>query len=260
VRSVGRILGLGVVLAVLAACGSDPAPESSGPSSEQCAERRGRLVEDVRLPLQIAADGMRYDGSLPSNGLGRVEVALETALASECVEESAALNTLADLAATPPVTERDIQKADAAFEQWARSMGSNARINFPPPRPNPCPQMRREVMASYRVIREPEVGGVRISFELVLANKGSRLVYLDHGGQVRATHVRPNDRTRTYGWGGSSADTAAARAGRSSTQRIELVAPDPLRLFPDGRVEVFDVYGSAYSKVGPCPLMVSRMP
>jgi hypothetical protein len=249
------------LLVLLAACGSDPDPgEATGPSSEECAQKRERLVEDVRLPLQIAADGMKYDGYLPRNGLGRVQVMLDTALASNCVGESAALDTLVDLAAKRPVTERVIQKADVAFDEWARSMGSpDARIKFPPPRPDPCPQTHKEVRASYRVIREPEVGGVRVSLDLVLENDGSKVIYLDHGGQVRATHVRPHDRTRTYYWGGSSADTARAFPGRTSTQRIELVPPN-LHLFPGGRVEVFDLYGSAYSNVGPCPLKVSRIP
>jgi hypothetical protein len=94
----------------------------------------------------------------------------------------------------------------------------------------------------------------------VLENQGSEEILLDHGGRVRATHVRPIDTTRTFSWGGSSADTAAARPGRTSTQRIALVPPGPLHLFPDGRVEVFDVYGSAGSNVGLCSLRVSRGP
>ena len=55
--AIGRVLSLCVVLAVLAACGSDPAPGGSERSSiEECAKQRARLVEVVRQPLQRATD------------------------------------------------------------------------------------------------------------------------------------------------------------------------------------------------------------
>ncbi len=262
--AIRRAFCLGVLLLVLTGCGFDPAPSgSSGPNGASCAQKRVRLVEDVRFTLQLAADAEKEDPDLwYRDGLGRVGGVLDAVAASECVEKSEALDTLVEVSDTRRVTERHIRKAQAAFEQWARSMGSSdAKINYPPPRPNPCPQMRREVRARYRVIREPEPGGVKVSLELELENDGSRQVYLDHGGRVRATRVRPDGGTRTYGWGGSSSDTAGARGGRTSTQPLVLFArPAPLHLFPDGRVEVFDVYGSAYSNVGPCALKVSRVP
>ncbi len=264
VPAIRRVFCLSVLLAVLACCGSDPAPGgSAGPSSEECAQRRERLVEDVRFTLQRAADQMRQTPDLVymPDAFRRVGGVLDTVAASECVEKSEALDTLVEVTDTQRVTERHVRAAQAAFEQWAGSMGvPDAKINYPPPRPDPCPQLRREVRAAYRVVRVPEPGGVRVSLELELENDGSRQVYLDHGGQVRATHVRPTDRTRTYNWGGSSADTAGAFPGRTSTQRIGLVPPGPLHLYPAGRVEVFDLYGSAYSNVGPCRLEVSKAP
>lgn len=262
-RAIRRVFCLSVLLAALAACGSDPAPrEATGPRSAECVQERERLVEDVRLPLQRAANRVKADPYVLSvpDAFERVHFVLTTVIASECVEESGELDTLFEATDTHRVKERHVRRVQAVFEQWARSMGTDAEIKFPPPRPDPCPAMRSEVHAGYRVIRVAEVGGVAVSMDLILENQGSKVILLDHGGQVRATHVRPNDSTRTYSWGGSSADTAEALPGRTSTQRIALVPPGPLHLFPDGRVEVFDVYGSASSNNALCSLKVSRVP
>jgi hypothetical protein len=259
----GRMICLVATLMLLFGCGSDPGG-ASGPSSEQCAEQRNLLVQAVREPLQQATDKVMASLLvMHRRALGAMAPVLRRAKASECVADSAALDTLVHLAHTFDIRKRQMKLALAAFDQWARSMGSpEASISLPR---NPCTTLGDEVRASYRVNREPEDGGVRISLELVLENDSSRRVDLYHGGKVRATHVRPQDQTSSYAWGGSSADSARAAPGHATTQLVDLLPtevvtddsapPGPeLHLFPSGRVEVYDVYG--YS--GPCNLKVSR--
>jgi hypothetical protein len=263
VPAIRRVLCLSVALAALAACGSDPAPGgSTGPSSEECAKQRDRLVEAVRQPLQRATDqvmgSVRVSHRNALRPTGRV---LRRVEADECVVETAASSTLVRLARTYDVRRRHLRRAHEAFDQWAGWMGSpDAGINLPP---DPCMTLREEVRASYRVNREPEQGGIQVSLEIVLENNSSSRVDLFHGGRVRATHVMPDDRTGLYGWGGSSADTATAAPGHTSTQPVDLLPEQrylpPLagpHLFPSGHVDVYGLYG--YS--GPCNLGLSRIP
>lgn len=120
--------------------------------------------------------------------------------------------------------------------------------------------MREHIHASYEVRRRPESGGAAVLVDVVLVNDWTEEVYLDHGGRIEATGVRPDGGTTIYDWGGSSSDTAGAAPGRTDRNRVyPTPATGPelyLRLFADGDVLVVDVYGSAYGRVGLCALEV----
>ena len=262
------ILGLGCLLVLLAGCGSDP--DTSGPadpSSAECAEQRAGLVEDVRRPLQQATDKVMADpGGLQFEVLDRVAQELEGVADSDCVEGSAELEALVDLADRRRVGVGRILKTGRAFERWARSMGSpDVTISSPM---DACPQMRREVRASFQVRREPEQGGVRVWLELLIENEGSTLLFTSHGGIARATHVRPDGSTKIFGWGGSSGDAMrAARPGRITTHAVgmstmtEPMLGNPVHLFTGGEIEVREAYVSAYNRnLGPCELRVAGIP
>ncbi len=253
-----RRIGLVAVLVLLVGCGSDPDPgKSTGPSSEECAKQRDRLVEEVRARLQRATDKVMADlNSLHFDALAQVDQVFDEAAADACMEGSAELDALLDRGDRIGVGEQFVRRTNRAFQRWAEAMGSpDARISYPP---DPCPDLRRKVRVSYRVIRAPEPGGVRVSLELVLQNGSSKFDYVSHGGRVRATHVRPNDRTRTFVWGGSSGDIDDARVRRTSTHPVDLVplTTAGLHLFPEGRVQVLQFYASW----GLCPVKVTRSP
>jgi hypothetical protein len=97
-----------------------------------------------------------------------------------------------------------------------------------------------------------------VRVEIRVVNHFSRAVYVDHGDRMTATRVRPTGATRTYDWGGSSGETAAAGSGRTDTEPVYLGGPTPdLHLFSDGAVHVFDTLGSAYGVgFGPCGIKV----
>ena len=252
------IVCLAAALGLVAGCGSGPGQSGSRQSREECAQPRARLVEEVRLRLQRASDKVLADpNSLQYDALAKVDRVVDAAETGTCMEGSAELDALLDRLDREAIGRPLVRRTVRAFERWAASMGSpdaTIRFNYPP---NPCPDLRRKVRASYRVIREPEPGGVRVSLELVLQYDSSEFDYVSHAGRLRATHVKPNDRTRTFHWGASSADIDDARPLRTSTHLVDLVpVTDGLHLFPEGRVQVLE-FGASW---GLCPVKVARVP
>lgn len=177
-----------------------------------------------------------------------------------CGDEAAELAAVVELAVSAVDGEPDealLRRIVDAFEEWGRTIGRvrETRILYVA---DPCESIREDVHASYEIRRRPESGGVAVWVEAVLVNDWTERVYLDHGGRIEATSVRPDGGTKIYDWGGSSSDTSGAAPGRTSRDRVYPVpatGPEPfLHLFPEGDVRVFGVYGSAYGRVGPCPV------
>lgn len=175
-----------------------------------------------------------------------------------CGDEATALHALAELVQPTPDTGIDeslLRQIVNAFEEWGTAIGRPryARIVY---FADPCAPLLKKVHASYEIRRRPESGGIAVWVEIVLVNDWDTTVYMDHGGRVEATGVRPDGATQNYRWGASSADTAAAGPGRTSRMRAALVPergperPGPLHLFPGGDVRVFGVSGWVYEFFG----------
>ena len=157
------------------------------------------------------------------------------------------------------IDEPQLRRIVDAYEQWRKTVGEprgTAIIDAP----GLCTAMGEQVQASYEVLTRPESGGAKVWVELVVASDWPGLLYLEHGGTIRATRTRPNGADRTYQWGGSSADSAAVRPGRTTRDPCAagsalgpVPAPAPRR---DGSAS--DVYASAYNTVGPCRIAVPR--
>jgi hypothetical protein len=269
-----------VVLLLAGACGSEQ-PDTEQPDSEQpdqatrssvpvntkkCLkyQRYGTWPAGPRLQAltqrvlsdadeQAAAAAERFARTIGSAARRANKV---------CGDEATELAAVAELAGSAVDGEPDealLRQIVDAFEEWGRTIGRvrETRILYVA---DPCVSIRQHVHASYEVRRRPESGGVAVWVEVVLVNDWTERVYLDHGGRIEATGVRPDGGTTLYDWGGSSSDTSGAAPGKTSRDRVYPVpatGPEPfLHLFPEGDVRVFEVYGSAYGRVGPCAIHV----
>ena len=270
-----------VALALPSACNLDhedgeprPNPQTSPQSSpplhvnvKKCLARQRAQTYAIGGRLQNVTEGVLADPDrVPPKAHRRFirEVRETVAEASEvCGDEATALTALAALVQTMTesgIDESLLRQIVDAFEAWGSAIGRprETRIVYAA---DPCVPLLRNVHASYEIRRRPESGGIAVGIDLLLVNDWDTTVYMDHGGRIEATGVRPDGATRTYQWGGSSADTAGARPGRTYRQRVSPVPatgpePSPIHLVPDGDVRVFDVYGSAYTSIGPCRVAV----
>jgi hypothetical protein len=253
--------------------GTEPSPQASSSSPtatvhpKKCLARQADQTYAIGGRLQNVTKGVLAEPDrVPPKALRRFvrEVRQTVEEASKvCGDEATELDALAELVRTMTESGLDeglLRQIVTAFEAWGRAIGRprETRIVYAA---DPCVPLRKKVHATYEVLRRPESGGVAVSIDLVLVNNWNATVYLDHGGRIRATGVRPDGATRTFQWGGSSSDTAGARPGRTSTTRVSPIPPmgpepAPILLLPDGDVHVFDVYGSAYASIGPCPIAV----
>ena len=273
-REVAALFGA-AMLVMPAACGSDGGndpdadpTQSSTPSasvdtdSKKCRAAQRDMAWMVRQRLQpLTQRALSQPDQVPADATEPLRlVSAQTARSSrkECGGDPTALVPMTELvqrAIDDGLDEPLLRQIVEAFEKWGRTVGAQPRLARIIYHADPCVPLRKHLNASYEIRRRAESGGVAVWVEIVLTNDWWQEIYLDHGGSIRATGVRPDGATRTYSWGGSSADTAAAAAGRTSRTPIApvpAVGPTPyLHLFPDGDV-VFDVYGSAYGNVGPC--------
>ena len=134
----------------------------------------------------------------------------------------------------------------ATFRDWARRVDAADRATLYYHR-DPCVPFRRGVDVSVEVEREPAAARV----VLVVENRLGQRIYVDHGGRIRVEGTPPDGAERTLDWGGSSSDTAAARAGHTSRTPVwpaGLRDPD-IPLLPGGSLEIFDEYAVAYSQL-----------
>lgn len=137
-----------------------------------------------------------------------------------------------------------------AFRAWTRQVGASRPGTVYYHR-DPCVPFRRRVDISFRIAREPEPGGTVARVELVVANRLDEGIYVEHGGRIRVAGLAPGGASKRLSWGGSSADTAVARAGRTSRTPV-WPAPLPdvdIHLLPGASLELSDVYAAAYAKV-----------
>jgi hypothetical protein len=270
-----------VALGLLSACAADDQGGVSPQSREQDAQSSATVIVNPRKciarqaghtwpttdRLQRITERVLSDPDrVPPEAIRRFARNIRNAVEDTkraCGDEATELNALAELVLPTPDTGIDeplLHQIVGAFERWGRAIGRQreTRIVY---FADPCVPLRKKVHASYEVLYRPEAGGTKVWIDLVLVNEWDTTVYMDHGGQIEATGVRPDGATRTYQWGGSSADTAGARPGRTSRTRVAPVPatgpePSPIHLFSYGDIRVFDVFGSAYSAIGPCRIVV----
>jgi hypothetical protein len=265
-----------VVLVLAGACASeqpgDDQPEQSTQSSapvntKKCLkhQRYGTWPAGPRLQALTQRVLSNADEQASAAAVERFARAIGSAArraSKVCGDEATELAAVAELAGSAVDAGPDealLRQIVDAFEEWGQTIGRvrETRILYVA---DPCVPMREHVHASYEIGRRPESGGVAVWVEVVLVNDWTEQVYLDHGGRIEATGVRPDGGTRIYDWGGSSSDTSGAAPGRTSRDRVYPVpatGPEPyLHLFPEGDVRVFDVHGSAYGRVGPCAIDV----
>jgi hypothetical protein len=275
--NIGRKVGASfaaVTLGPLSACTADDEGGDSPLSREQYAESSATVTVNPRKcvarqaghtwPTQgrlqrITERVLSEPQRVPPEAIRRFARNIRKAVEDTkraCGDEATELNALAELVLPTPDTGID----EPLLQQIVEAIGRQreTRIVY---YADPCVPLRNKVHASYEVLYRPEAGGTKVWVDLVLVNDWDTTVYLDHGGQIEAPGVRPDGATRTYQWGGSSADTAGARPGRTSRTRVAPVPatgpePSPIHLFSYGEVRVFDVFGSAYSTIGPCRIAV----
>ena len=269
-------LSLGTVVLVLAgACASEQpgadqpeqTTQSSAPvNTKKCLKHQKYGTWPARERLQVLTQRVLSNpGEQAPGAAERFARAVDSAArkaSKVCGDQATDLAAVAELARSAvdgPLDEALLRQIVDAFEEWGRTIGRarETRILYVA---NPCVPMREHVHASYEIRHRPESGGVAVWVEVVLVNDWSEEIYLDHGGRIGATSVRPDGGTTIYDWGGSSADTAAAAPGKTSRDRVyptPATGQEPyLHLFPEGDVRVFDVSGSAYGSVGPCAIDV----
>ncbi len=258
-RGVAALLGV-----VLLAGACSPGSQTGPPAGELDLTAPGAYGESSRCLAAQGARAWRLQGALQrvtSKVLGspgetrdgaaaplrHVRARIERPSQRQCGSGRTPLVPLVELAYRRDdevLDEPLLREIVDAFEEWAMSVRvpRARRIIY---HADPCVPVREGVRARYVVHREAEPGGSRAWVEIRVANEWGRGLFLEHGGTFRATGVRPGGGTRTYQWGGSSADSAAApyeRVGRTAVWPSG--RPDRyVHLLPGGRVRVFDVYG-----------------
>jgi len=168
----------------------------------------------------------------------------------------APLVALAKSAGDSGVDEPGLRRIVHGLQAWGRAVGrpKDARILY---LADPCATLRDSLDVSYLVRERPESGGKAVRLQIRVVNHFSRGVYVDHGGRMTATLVRPTGATQSYDWGGSSGETAAAGPGRTNIGPVYLGPSPDLHLYSAGEVHVFDTLGSAYGAgFGPCGIKV----
>lgn len=278
---IGRTIAASLAAAAMALFSACAAEDSGEDSPEPSAQTSSAAPVDMRKcltkqryhtwpshgRLQNITEGVLSEPDrVPPKAIGRFARDVRRAVeetSKACGDEATALHSLAEL--VQPTTDTGIDESLLrqivdAYEAWGREIGRprETRIVY---LADVCAALTEKVRATYEIRRQPESGGYAVSVDLVLVNDWDETVYLDHGGSIDATGVRPDGASRTYQWGGSSADTAGARPGRTSRDRVAPVPatgpePSPIRIHPEGDIRVYDVYGSAYSSIGPCRIPV----
>jgi hypothetical protein len=264
---------LGLSSYACAADDTDGGPEASTQSSAQsspsapvnvkkCLKQQSHHIYPARGRLQNITEGVLAEPDrVPPKAIDGFARDIRKAVKKTskfCGDEVTALHTLAEL--VQPTTDTGIDESLLrqivdAFEEWGTTIGrpQHTRIIY---FADPCVPLLKKVHASYEIRRRPESGGIAVWVEIVLVNDWYTTVYMDHWGRIEANGVRPSGATQNYQWGASSADTAAARPGRTSRMRVAPVPrrgperPGPLHLFPEGDVRVFGVSGWVYEFFG----------
>lgn len=274
-----RATALSVCAAALAlptACGEDggaseesdaAAPETPRADTRKCLSRQADHVYAVAARVQkltqvVLSNPGRTQAS-DVEPLRRVLSKVVRRTERVCPGGPVALAPLVALAKTTDDSGLDEAGLRTIVDQlrgWGRAVGQprDARILY---FADPCQPLRESLDVSYSVREVPEAEGKRVRVELRVVNRFSRVVYVDHGGKITATRVRPTGHTHTYNWGGSSGDTAGAAAHRTDTEAVYpgvAMTPD-LHLFSDGEAHVSHTYASAYGVgFGPCAIRVRR--
>lgn len=252
----GAVALLGATLLAGACSSGPPAAEpdvaASGAygESRRCLAAQGARAWQLQRPLQrvtskvLGSPGETRDGvAVP---LRRVLARIERRTQQQCGSGRTPLVPLVELAYRRDdevLDEPLLREIVDAFEEWAVAVGEPraGRVIY---HADPCAPVRDAVRAHWVVRRQPEPGGSRVWVELRVANEWGRGLFLEHGGTIRATGVRPSGRARTYQWGGSSADSARAPYQRIGTDAVwPARRPDQyLHLLPGGTIRVSDVY------------------
>lgn len=242
------------------------APQSPREDSKKCLARQADRVYGVAARVQKLTEvTLSQPGQGQASEIERLRSALSKVVTRTerfCPGGPAAMAPLIALTdkagATGVLDEPGLRTIVDELKVWGRAVGQSrdARILYVA---DPCETLRDSLDVSYAVRERPESAGKAVRVELRVDNDFERLVYVDHGGRIKATRVRPTGATKTYDWGGSSGDTAAAAPGRTTTDPVYpgvAMTPD-LHLFSDGEAHVFETLASAYGAgFGPCAVKV----
>lgn len=274
-RRTAAIAGTVAIALPAAACTSEsPSRESQGSTaqaepfgeSRQCRARQGEMIFFLRARIQdLTSQVLSRPGEMQNDTAVRLRRALrqiERRSQKACGDGRTPLVPLIELAYSRDdhaIDEPLLRGIVAAFEEWGRAVGKprDAQVVY---HADPCVPMRDKVHASYVIHRQPESGGTRVWVVVELASEWHERIYMEHAGSIKVTGARPDGATERYGWGGSSADTAGARPGRTA---MDIAWPAPLpdpyiHLLSGGTAHVFNVYAWAYGSVGFCRIPIPR--
>ena len=221
-----------VVATVTAGCSSDPeepAPPqptrtttASKLTSPECLKRQQRGYWDVHYRLQVLVTRVvknpDVDPTRPLDKLRRRVESLGARIDSACGGLPAEWAAFEEAGAGLDEASVDtglLREAARRFEAWGASVDRSApRILV---QSDPCPTFRRRVSVEYTEKYRPTPWGQRAWVELTVDNRWWSEVSGMQIGTYSASGVLPDAGTRTFRFGGSSADFIGARAGRSST-------------------------------------------
>lgn len=257
-------LGLAAAVLVAGGCATEQAgdgswtpPGAPGPvdRSRPCLAAQRNEAFTVASRLQrIVTDVLEHPDEPQQSAVWRVRALIhqtDRRVARTC-DEHTDLTPLVEVVDTRvgdargALDEPALRLVVAAFRDWARRVEAVNRATLYYHR-DPCVPFRRGVEVSVEVEREPAVARV----VLVVENRLTHRIYVEHAGRIRVDGLAPDGAAEVLDWGGSSADTAAARAGHTSRTPVwPAELPDiDIPLVPGATLEVFDVYAGAYSQL-----------
>ncbi|MGH3507999.1 MAG: hypothetical protein ACRDO2_12430, partial [Nocardioidaceae bacterium] len=235
-----------------------PLPTPTGPvdDSRRCERAQRTAVRGVAYQLQrVVLRVLRAEEPQPENAVRvrRIVHGLERAVARRC-DERTALDPLVEVVETRVGDARDaldeptLRLVVDTFREWARDVGGHGVIYV---RSEPCELFGRRVAVSIDVVRRSVPEGTVARVVLVVDNRLPERIYVDHGGRILVDGLAPDGRRKGLYWGGSSADTAAAGAGRTSrSPAFPAQLPEvDIPVVSGASLEISDVYATAYSKV-----------
>lgn len=261
-----RLAWLPVVMVLLAGCSTQPAGNGSWtpPADLGPVDRSRACLAAQRSQVRILAFGMQRvvvrvlkhpdePQQEQATRVRRIVHSTERSLHRRCDDHT-------DLAPLLDVVDHRVGDArgalDAAtlrvvvdtFEAWGRAVGAGDRATVLYHR-NPCVPFRRGVDVAVDVERDPTAGTATVV--LSVSNDLGQRIYVEHGGRIRVDGLAPGGGSRVLDWGGSSSDTAGARAGRTSrSEAWPAGLPDvEIPVLPGASLDVFDVYALGYSRV-----------
>ena len=243
--------------------GGSSSSAGAGRDSAGCLARQGRFVARVSGQLQrVVVKALSQPNQAPTdvaepfvtavqdaNKLSQVEIPQwKTPRCPHPPLAMARLLELSDEADSQVPSRALLRQTVKALQAWARKVGhpAAARVVFAA---DPCQVIRHQVKARYAVRYRTSGGTKKGWVDLILSNQSPFYVYADHGGAMLAHGLGVRGVTRRLVWGGSSADGATARSGRTSSTTVYPVwgPSGELPLQSWGSLRVLDFGATVYA-------------